>query len=201
MNIFQKIASAVSGFFTKEKPVVESAFSAAVGVVNIVKTFLGSATGQTIEAIIEVVAPGAGIAVITALNTFFTDFGIVTAEASKTPSQLAADGLNAISKLTGDSKTLALSNVSSIIGHAISSINAGASTLQQAIVSIPLVYNPETLGDTSAPIAQAPIAPITIQEPAPTSNEAPGIVSQPENVVGTASVGRPVLPGDSQPNN
>lgn len=147
MGLFQKIGSIISGFFSKELPVVEDAFSKASGVVNVIKTFLGSATGQTIEAIFELALPGLSTTIIAALNTFFTDFGIVQAELSKTPSQIAADGLNAISKLTGDSKTLALSNVSAIIGNAAS---GSQSTLQQAIVSLPIVYNPNVLN--AAPV-------------------------------------------------
>src|ERR1700749_3707176 len=120
MTIFQKIGAAISGFFSKELPVVENAFTVAEKIVNVFKTFLGSATGQTIEAIIEALAPGASTVVFAALNTFFTDFGLVSAELSKSPSEITADGLKAAANLTGDSKTLVLSNISSIIGHAVS---------------------------------------------------------------------------------
>lgn len=143
--MFKKILTAIQGFFTKEVPVVETAFNNAKGLVNVIKTFVGSATGQTLEAIIELVLPGASTAIFTALNTFFTDFGIVDKAATGLPSEIAAIGLNAVSKLTGDSKTLALSNVSAIIGNAASQ---GQSTLQQAIVSLPIVYNPNVLNAT-----------------------------------------------------
>lgn len=149
--MFKKIITAISGFFSKELPVVEDAFTKAKNLVNVFKTFLGTATGQTIEAIIELALPDLGATVITALNTFFTDFGLVVAELNKTPAEIAADGLNALSKLTGDSKTLALSNVSAIIGNAAS---GSESTLQQAIVALPVVYNPSVL-DATAP---APVA-------------------------------------------
>lgn len=151
--MFKKIITAISGFFSKELPVVEDAFTKASGIVNVLKTFLGTATGQTIEAIIELVLPGLGVTVINALNAFFTDFGLVSAEVAKTPSEIAADGLNALSKLTGDSKTLALSNVSAIIGNAASGTE---STLQQAIVALPVVYNPNVLNTPVAAPASTP---------------------------------------------
>jgi hypothetical protein len=158
--MFKSIIAAISGFFTKELPVVEDAFTKAKNIVNVLKTFLGSATGQTVEAIIELALPGLGASIITELNTFFTDFGIVVAETGKAPEQIAADGLNAISKLTGDSKTLALSNVAAIIGNA----GSGAeSTLQQAIVALPVVYNPNVLDTPVAPAAQGTTVPPNAQ--------------------------------------
>lgn len=155
MGLFSNIFTSIKNFFVKEQPIVENALAVANNVVNIVKTFLGSATGQTIEAIIEALAPGVSSVVFGALNTFFTDFGLVTAEISKTPAEIAADGLNALSRLTGDSKTIALSNVSAIIGNAISSANNGGSTLQQAIVAAPVVYNPAILNTGGSPVTVA----------------------------------------------
>lgn len=157
MNIFSTIANAVSGFFKKEAPVVEHAFSSASSIVNILKTILTSPTAQTIEAVIEAFAPGVSNVVIGALNEFFTAFGLVSAEASKPASQIAADGLKAISGLGGISKVVALSNVASVIGHAISTANNGGTTIQQAIVAAPLVYDPNVLNySTINPIPQIP---------------------------------------------
>jgi hypothetical protein len=148
--MFKKIIASISGWFTKEVPIVENAFTSANHIVNILKTLLGSASGQTIEAILDALAPGVAPAVFSALNTFFTDFGLVASETTKTPSEIAADGLTAISKLTGNSKVVALSNVASIIGHAISTGNNGGSTIQQAIVAAPLVYHPNLLDEVGA---------------------------------------------------
>lgn len=161
MTIFQSIGNFFASFVKKAAPVVEDAFTGAVKITNILKTFLDSATGQTIEAIIEALAPGVSTAVIGALNVFFTDFGLVVSEVGKDPLQIAADGLNAISKLSGDSKTTALSNVSSIIAHATSTANGGTSTLQQAITVIPVVYNPAVLNDPTTASAPAPTPPVS----------------------------------------
>jgi hypothetical protein len=154
MNIFQKIGSAISGFFQKELPIVENAFASATAVVNVIKSFDGSITGQTLEAIIEALLPGTGSAVISGLHTFLRDFGLVTAETTKTPAQVAADGLNAIANLTGNSKVLALSNLATVIGDAASNANGGNSTLQQAIVAVPLVYKPTLLDSIGSAVSQ-----------------------------------------------
>lgn len=150
MSLFSKIGAAISGFFTKELPVVEHAFISAEKAVNVVKTFMGTATGQTLEAVIEALVPGVGTAVFAGLNVFFKDFGLVTTtidnEKNKTPAEIAADGLNAAAKLTGNSKILALSNIAAIIGHEASNAANGGSTLQQAIVALPIIHDPETLG-------------------------------------------------------
>lgn len=145
MSIFQTIGNAIGGFFKKEVPIVENAFASTSAVVNVLKTFDGSLTGQTLEAIFEACLPGAGTAIIGALHIFFTDYGIVSTELTKTPTEVAADGINAISKMTGKSLTLGLSNLSTVIGDAASNANGGNTTLQQAIVSLPLVYNPNLL--------------------------------------------------------
>lgn len=152
--MFKKIITAITGFFSKEIPVVEAAYDNAVKIVNVLKTLAGSATGQTIEAIIEAVAPGFSTPIIAALNVLFIDFGLVVTELNKAPADIAADGLNAIGKLTGDSKTLALSNVSAIIGN---TAGGSDSTLQKAIVATPIVYNHSVLGDAvvAAPVADA----------------------------------------------
>lgn len=164
MNIFSTIANAVSGFFKKEAPVVEHAFSSASSIVNILKTILASPEAATVEAVIEAFAPGVSNVVIGALNEFFTAFGLIGEYGSLTPSQIAAMGLKSISGLTGNSKIVALSNVASVIGHAISTANNGGTTIQQALVSLPLVYNPNVLNYANvnpAPVpAQSPISPI-----------------------------------------
>jgi hypothetical protein len=154
MSIFTTIGNAISGFFKKELPVVENAFTSATTVVNVLKSFLGSATGTTVEAIIEALLPGTGTAVIGAINTFLTDFGLVAAEVTKTPAQITADGLNAIGNLTGNSRILALSNLATVIGDAASNANGGNSTLQQAIVAVPLVYKPTLLDSIRAAVSQ-----------------------------------------------
>jgi hypothetical protein len=159
MGLFSNIWNTITGFFKKEVPVVENAFSVAVKAVNIIKTLLGTATAQTIEAILEAFAPGVATAVFTALNTFFIDFGVITADVNKSAAQLSADGLNAASKLTGDSKTLILSNVATIIGHAVSTANNGGSTLQQAIVAIPVVHNPTVLDNVGSQVSANPPLP------------------------------------------
>lgn len=166
MSIFTTIGTAIKNFFSKEVPVVENAFTSATSAVNVLKTFVGSATGQTVEAIIEALFPGIGATVIAELNTFFKDFGIVTAEPSKTPPQIAADGLNAIATLTGKSQILALSNIATVIGDAASNANGGNSTLQQAIVAVPLVYKPTLLDSIGSAVSQlasavAPDSPVT----------------------------------------
>ena len=145
MNLFQSIGNFFSNFFTKAVPAVEAAFTSANGIVNILKTFLGSATGQTIEAIIEAFFPGISNVVFNALNTFFTDYGLVEATLQGTPAEIAAAGLNAIAKLTGNSKVLALSNVAAIIGHTTSVATGGNSTLQQAIAINQVIHDPNVL--------------------------------------------------------
>lgn len=155
-SILQSIGNAVSSFFTKDIPAVENALTSANGFLNIVKTFLGSATGETLQAILDALAPGVAPAVFTALNTFLTDFGLIISDVNKTAAQLSADGLNAISKLTGDSKTLALSNAASVIGNAM---NGGAATLQQHIVANQLIYNPNVLDVATSP------APVQVADP------------------------------------
>lgn len=155
MSIFTTIGNAISNFFKKEVPVVENAFAKATSVVNIIKTFLGSANGQTIEAIIEALLPGLGTVIIADLNIFFTDFGLVTNELTKSPPDIAADGLNALAKLTGNSKAIALQNVASIIGNSASNATGGNSTIQQASVAIPLVYNPTLLDNVGSTVSTA----------------------------------------------
>lgn len=161
MSIFQTIGNAISNFFKKEVPVVENAFNSAKAAVNVLKTFAGSATGQTVEAIIEALFPGTGTAIIGALNVFFTDFGLVVAETNKNAADVTADGLNAIAKLSGNSQITALSNVASIIGDAASNANGGNSTLQQAIVALPLVYNPTLLNSVGSEITNSPETNVT----------------------------------------
>lgn len=145
-NLFSNIITAIGNFFKKEAPVFEAALSVANNYVNICKTFLGSATGQTLEAVIDALAPGVGPIVFTALNTFFTDFGLISTElTTKTPAEIAADGFNALGKLTGNSKIVALSNIAAIVGNAVNTANGGTEPLQQHIVAAPVVYNPDIL--------------------------------------------------------
>lgn len=159
MSLFASIGSFFTNFFTKAPAVVETALTSTNGIVNIIKTFLGSATGQTLEAIIEAFFPGVSSLVFTALNTFFTDYGLVSSALQGTPAEIAAAGLNAIGKLTGNSKILALSNVAAIIGHTTSTATGGNSTLQQAIAVNQVIYNPSvlTIGDTSSIPVATPI--------------------------------------------
>jgi hypothetical protein len=158
MGFFQSIGSFFSNFFTKAVPAVENAFTSTNGIVNIIKSFLGSATAQTLEVIIETFFPGVSNVVFGALNTFFADFTIVQSSipANGTPAEKAAAGLNAIANLTGNSKIIAWSNVASIMGHTISTATGGNSTLQQAIAVNQVIHNPNVLsvGDIPASVAQ-----------------------------------------------
>lgn len=150
MSIFKSIWSAVTGFFAKELPLVEKAFTDTKTIVNVAKSFFGSATGQAIEGIIEALSPGLCPAIIAGLNDFFLAFGIVAAEADKSPAQVVADGLNAVSKLTDNNKAIALTNISAVVSHAIASGNgSGGISIQKALVAMPLVYNPGLLDDPS----------------------------------------------------
>jgi hypothetical protein len=154
MGLFQTIGNAIANFFKKEVPVLENALTGANNFVNVVKTFMGSTTGETLQALADALLPGVAPLVFAGLNTFFTDFGLVVAELNKTPAQIAADGFNALGKLTGDSKTLALSNVAAIIGNAA---NGGTATLQQHIVTAPLTYNSALLDTTPSGIVNEPV--------------------------------------------
>lgn len=145
MSFFSNIISKITGWFSTAETAVEDAFTKAESVVNILKTFVGSVTGQTIIAIMEAFLPGAATTVINLLNEFFKDFGLVEAESTKPMEQIAADGFNAVSKLTGNSKIVALSNIASIIGHGFSSVNGGNSTLQEAIVALPIMHKPNLI--------------------------------------------------------
>lgn len=156
MGLFNNIWSAIKGFFQKEVPVLEDALSKSNGIVNIIKSFLGSHTGQTIITILEAFIPGPVTAILTALNTFFTDFGLVTTEASKPLEQMVADGLNALSKLSGDNKAIALSNIAAIIGNAIDTVNGGTSTIQQHLIANVVVHNPDVLN--TGDVVAAPVA-------------------------------------------
>lgn len=155
MSIFTTIGN----FFKKEVPVVESAFASATSLVNVFKAFMGSATGQTVTAIVEALLPGVGTVVIADINAFFIGFGLVTNELSKAPADIAADGLNAIGQLTGNNKIIALSNLASVVGHSASNANGGNSTIQQAIVALPLVYNPNALNTVGSEVVNAPAIP------------------------------------------
>lgn len=147
--MFKKIITAITGWFSKELPIVEDAFTKAVGVVNVLKTFLGSATGQMLESILELALPGVGSIIINDLNIFFKDFGILQNIVTGTPAEIAAKGLNAIAALTGNSKITALTNIAAIIGHAASNAKGGNTTIQQALISVPIVYNPDILSVNS----------------------------------------------------
>jgi len=142
---FTNIGTKVSNWFQKEQPVVQKAYSDANNVVNIVKSLLGSATGQTVQLIIEALAPGASVPVFTALNTFFNAWGIVSAEANKPAAEIAAEGFNKIASMTGDNKTVTLHSVTAVLGHALQSHGGGDATLQQALTAIGLVHNPNIL--------------------------------------------------------
>lgn len=142
--MFKKIGAILSKFFSTEVPVLEEATTKAVSLVNVLKTFAGSATGQMVEAIIEALLPGTGMAVITGLNVFFADFGLITG-ITGTAAEQAAAGLNKVASLTGKSKVYALSNISSIIANEADNANGGKSTPQQTIVATPVVYNPSVL--------------------------------------------------------
>lgn len=149
MSFFSNIISKITGWFSTAESAVADAFTKAESVVNILKTFMGSVTGQTLIAILEAFLPGAATTVINLLNSFFKDFGLVEAESTKPAEEIAADGLNSLATLTGNSKIIALSNVASIIGHAFSSVNGGGSTLQEAIVALPIVHNPDLTSSTN----------------------------------------------------
>lgn len=149
-TMFKKIISAITGFFTKEKPVVEDAFTKAIGLVNVIKTFEGSVTGQTIEAILDLVFPGAAPAILTGLHNFLSDFGFLTNLPAQASSDPVANGLSFITKLQGNSKTIALSNLAAVIAHTAQAANGGDATLQQAIISAPIVYNPAVLDQPEA---------------------------------------------------
>ena len=165
MGFFQKIAAAISGFFTKEVPVVEDAFTKAEGFVNVVKNIEGSVPGQMVQSLVDLVFPGIGPAIFTGLNAVLNDFGIVDKAVTGIASDIAAQGLTAINKLGGDSRTLALSNVASIIGHVASTANGGGSTLQQAIVSLPIVHNNNVLSTTSISTTPEPPQAVAPAEP------------------------------------
>jgi len=151
MGLFQSIGGFFSNFFKNAVPAVENAFTQTNSIVNILKTVLGSATAQTVEAIIEAFFPGVSNAVFGALNTFFTDYGLVSSALQGTPAEIAANGLNAIAKLTGNSKVLALSNIAAIIGHTTSTATGGNSTLQQAIAVNQVIHDPSVLSVTVPP--------------------------------------------------
>lgn len=158
MNIFSTIADKIGSFFKKEVPVVETAFTSTNGAVNILKLFLGSVTGQILQAILDALFPGIAPAIFADLNVFFTDYGLVQSEVGKSPADIAADGLNDLSKLSGNSKILALSNVAAIIAHSASSATGGGTTLQQAIVTTPIVYNPAVLGVVDSEVVAPVVA-------------------------------------------
>ncbi len=162
--MFKKIIAAISGFFTKEAPVLENALTQGVSFVNIIKTFTGSATGETIQVIADALLPGVAPAVFTGLNTFFADFGLVAKDLSGTPAEIATAGLNAVAGLTGKSKVYALSNIASIVSNETDNANGGTSTPQQTIVSVPVVYNPNILG---TPVATAPATNFVAPAPTP----------------------------------
>lgn len=151
--MFKKILVSIGSFFTKEAPVLETAISGAIPAVNIIKTFLGSATGQTIEAIIEALLPGTSTVVISGLNELFTSMGTITPTGTECPADLAAMGLNAVAKLTGKAKVYALSNITSIIANEADNANGGTSTPQQTIVAVPVAYNPSVLDGPNVPAA------------------------------------------------
>lgn len=148
--MFKKIITAISGFFSKEAPVLETALTGAISFVNIVKTFMGSAMGVTLQAVADALLPGVAPAVFTALNTFFVDFGLVTKDFTGAPSEMAAAGLNAVSNLTGDSRIHALNSITSIIANKADNANGGTSTPQQTLVAVPVAYNPNVLGTANA---------------------------------------------------
>lgn len=147
MGLFQNIFSAIGNFFKKEAPIFENALSMANNYVNIAKSFLGSATGQTLQAVADALLPGVAPAAFAALNIFFTDFGFINAElnGTKTPAEIAADGFNALGKLTGNSKIIALGNVAAVLGHAVNTANGGTEPIQQHVIAAPVVYNPAIL--------------------------------------------------------
>lgn len=154
-SIFSSIASKVAGWFTSAPQEAETAFTKAEGFVNVIKNIEGSIPGQLVQSLVDLVFPGVGPAIFTGLNTVLNDFGIVGTAVTGAASDIAATGLTAINALQGNSKTLALSNVASIIGHVASTSTGGGTTLQQAIVALPIIHNPDTLG-TVTPIAPTP---------------------------------------------
>jgi hypothetical protein len=155
MNFFQKIGNAIGNFFSKEAPVFENALTAGVNFTNIIKSFEGSIPGQALQAIADALLPGVAPAVFTGLNVFLTDFGLVAKDLTGTPADIAAAGLGAAAQLTGNSKIYALSNIASIVANETDKANGGTSTPQQAIVTIPVVHNPNVL---TTPVVSAPTA-------------------------------------------
>lgn len=158
-NIWNTIKTDVGNFFAKEKPVLDDAFAKANNIVNILKAIIGSGTGQTVITILEMVLPAPAVVIVKGvIVTFLTDFGLATAEESKPVEEIILDGFSAIAKLTGSSKVVALSGVVAIVAHAIDGANGGTTTIQQAIVAAPIVYDPSIL---SPALAVAPAAPQT----------------------------------------
>jgi len=174
MSFFSNLGSTISGWFSKAVPEVETAFTSAEKIVNVLKTFLGSATGQTIEAIIEAFFPGASTAVFAALNTWFNDFGLVTSASTGNAAQDAAIGLNKVATLTGNSKIIALTNLATIVGDAISNSTGGNTTIQEANVALQLIHNPNLLSGETVPVTSAAPAPAPDPSTVPSGNLATG---------------------------
>jgi hypothetical protein len=157
MGFFQSIGNFFSNFFTKAPQAVDDAFTKANGVVNVIKSVEGSVPGQMVQSLIDLVFPGIGPAIFTGLNTVLADFGTIDSAVTGTAAEISATGLTAINKLQGDSKTLALSNVASIIGHTASTATGGNSTLQQAIAVNQIIHDPNVLNVAEPGIVNAPV--------------------------------------------
>lgn len=142
MESISEIWQDVKAWFMKEKPVIDAAFIKANNVVNILKAIGGSDAGKAVIAVFSAFLPADVVAKATqAVGELFVGFGWAQAEEGKSWEQIIVDGFTAVAKMTGNAKAIALAGVAAHIATIISELTGGDATIQQAIVSVPLVYD------------------------------------------------------------
>jgi len=145
-SIWETVKKDVVDFFAKEQPIVDEAFEKAKNIVNILKAISGSGASQAVIAIFEAFLPAAYVEIAKkALADLFVVYNWAIAEEGKSLADIIADGFAKIGELSGNARVLALTNVATIIGHTISNLSGGNSTIQHAIVKIPTIYDNSVL--------------------------------------------------------
>lgn len=150
MSFITNIESFVSTEWKKitgEATVIEGGLEkisgVAVGVVNGLKTFIASPTGQVLEDVIEQI-PGISPYfedVLNYLPELMVDLNFAQREFTKSPAQVVTDGItSAVNAANSDVKASNLTTIAAHVMTYISTLLKTPITIQTALAAIPAVY-------------------------------------------------------------
>lgn len=128
---------------TDIEAVVENAADIGNNVVNALKNFIATPTGQSIEQIINNI-PGVGPYVTDVLNflpTIVVALGWTKAEFTKSPQQVVIDGVTAaVNAITPNVKATNLATLAAHVTDYVQVLSGAASNIQLALAAAPAVH-------------------------------------------------------------